>query len=50
MIGVYTNLYEYDVKSCFYNILKKINYDGIDKLENYEKLKRNIAIGIMQKK
>lgn len=49
MIGVYTNLYEYDVKSCFYNILKKINYDGIDKLENYEKLKRNIAIGIMQK-
>lgn len=49
MICVYTNLYEYDVKSCFYNILKKINYNGIDKLENYEKLKRNIAIGIMQK-
>ena len=45
---VLTNLYFYDFKSCFPNLLKNINYEfeGID-LDN--KLERNIHIGTIQK-
>jgi hypothetical protein len=46
---VSTDLYEYDIRSCYYTILKSINYDGINNIDPFNKLKRNIEIGLIQK-
>jgi len=42
------NVYSYDISSCHYNILKNLNQD-ISNIEKYDKLKRNIQIGILMK-
>lgn len=44
-----TNIYFYDIESCHYNILKKINYNTSSIYIN-DKEKRNIQIGLLQKK
>lgn len=43
-----SNLYEYDFKSCFYNILKNIDYDLKD-IPYEDKKVRNIKLGLLQK-
>lgn len=48
-VQVFKNLYEYDMKSCFYNILKEIKYPGIENIDPSDKLRRNVALGYLQK-
>lgn len=42
------NVYSYDISSCHYNILKKLNLD-ISNIEKEDKTKRNIQIGKMMR-
>ncbi len=44
-----TDLYYYDIESCHYNILKRLNYD-ISDLTLKNKDERNIQIGLLMKK
>lgn len=46
---VLTDLYEYDFSSCYYNILKCINWD-LSEIEETDKKKRNIQLGLLQQK
>ena len=45
---IYSNLYEYDFKSCFFNILKNIDYD-LSNVNKEDKKIRNIDLGLIQK-
>jgi len=45
---VLSDLYLYDFKSCYYNILKSINWD-LTSIEEMDKKTRNIQIGYMQR-
>ena len=46
---IYYNLYEYDIKSCFFNILKNIDYENLNLINTQNKLARNTSIGLLQK-
>lgn len=46
---VLSNLFEYDIASCFYRILKATNYQKINQINPYDKNQRNITIGLLQK-
>lgn len=42
------NLFEYDFRSCFYNILKNIGYN-VSSINKNDKTQRNIQIGLLMK-
>jgi len=43
------NIYSYDIVSCHYNILRKINYD-VTHIDPSNKFERNRQIGLLEKK
>ena len=45
---VLTNLFQYDFSACGYNILKNSGFD-ISNIEYFDKKKRNIQIGLLQR-
>lgn len=43
------NLFDYDIQSCYYTILKNIDSDLINDIDPTDKKSRNIKIGLLQK-